>query len=290
MALSSRASIQTFLASALVALWFAARAQGQAAGAEALYSGAPVQDFAPGLATGDFVKSLTGTPPAANPSGSGGQLRLLNANNFPAVMGQGVAIALINFNPCGQNILHTHPRATEISYVVSGKVLVGFVDTGANLTLHLNVMNPGDVTLFPQGLMHFQQEIGNAPAVLVSAFNNENPGVVPIPATTFQFPPEIIAVAFGQTSVNSVNAFFANLPANLAQGSLSPGGICQTIFSKNYAAPGPPAPAVPTSPGSGYRKLLSGEELPGEFTGPKEVLSLHFDPGMLISGGGDVLS
>lgn len=34
----------------------------------ALYSGAPVQDFAPGLATADFVKSLTGTPPAANPS------------------------------------------------------------------------------------------------------------------------------------------------------------------------------------------------------------------------------
>ena len=43
--------------------------------------------------------------------------------------------------PCGMNVPHTHPRATEILYAANG------TENGARLVL--NTLGPGQATVFP---------------------------------------------------------------------------------------------------------------------------------------------
>ena len=50
---------------------------------------------------------------------------------------------------------HFHPRATEIAYVLEGRVYSGFVDT--NNEVFAAVIEKGEVMVFPRGLVHFRQ-------------------------------------------------------------------------------------------------------------------------------------
>jgi hypothetical protein len=36
----------------------------------------------------------------------------------------------------------------------------------------------GDVALFPRGLLHFEQNLGNTNCTFISALNSQNPGVL----------------------------------------------------------------------------------------------------------------
>lgn len=56
---------------------------------------------------------------------------------------------------------------------------MGFVDTKSNL--HVDLIYPGDVTVFPRGLMHYELNVGNETANFFSALNSENPGTLVSP-------------------------------------------------------------------------------------------------------------
>jgi hypothetical protein len=49
--------------------------------------------------------------------------------NYPALNTLGLALARLDYAPYGLVPPHTHPRATEVLYLVKGQLLVGFVDT-----------------------------------------------------------------------------------------------------------------------------------------------------------------
>jgi hypothetical protein len=50
---------------------------------------------------------------------------------------QGLSIVRFKMVPCGSNLPHTHPRASEVLSLLSGGPLqVGFVDTTGNLTVN----------------------------------------------------------------------------------------------------------------------------------------------------------
>lgn len=90
---------------------------------------------------------------------------------------QGITYVRFEMEPCGVNELHTHPRATEILTLVSGGPLqVGFVDTKS--TPHIEIIYPGDVTIFPRGMLHFEVNVGKTTALFFSALNSENPGTL----------------------------------------------------------------------------------------------------------------
>ncbi|CAM6107471.1 unnamed protein product [Calypogeia fissa] len=72
--------------------------------------------------------------------------------------GLGLAPVLFEFGPMSQIDPHTHPRATEVFFVLSGEVDVGFVDTANNL-FEITVQ-AGDIFVFPKGLAA-QQCSGN---------------------------------------------------------------------------------------------------------------------------------
>ncbi|XP_073111161.1 germin-like protein 9-3 [Elaeis guineensis] len=103
---------------------------------------------------------------------------------FPALMGQSVSYAALQFAPGGINPPHTHPRSAELLLVVQGWLEVGLVDS--NNTLFTQTLRTGDMFVFPKGLVHFQvNKDPRYPAVALSAFGSANAGTVSLPKTLF---------------------------------------------------------------------------------------------------------
>lgn len=116
------------------------------------------------------------------------------AAQLPGLNTLGVAVARIDYAPYGLNPPHTHPRATEVLTVLEGTLFAGFVTSnlpsGGNKLFPI-VLHKGDVFVFPQGLIHFQLNVGKTPAVAVAAFSSQNPGVITIANAIFGAKPAI---------------------------------------------------------------------------------------------------
>ncbi|KAK3006092.1 hypothetical protein RJ639_017346 [Escallonia herrerae] len=130
---------------------------------------------------------------------------------FPALNGQGVSIAVLQFSPCGINPPHTRPRSTGLLFVVEGCLEVGFVDTTNKL--YTQSLQAGDMFVFPKGLIHYQYNANDKePATAVAAFGSANSGSVSVPTTLFEtgIDEEILAKAF-KTDVATIEKIKAGL-------------------------------------------------------------------------------
>jgi quercetin dioxygenase-like cupin family protein len=94
-----------------------------------------------------------------------------------------VSLVRIDFAPGGINPPHSHPRATEILFVLEGQLDVGFITT-ANVLISKTIVK-GEIFVFPKGLVHFQKNSGYGPASVISAFNSQLQGTVNIALTLF---------------------------------------------------------------------------------------------------------
>ncbi|GAQ90099.1 hypothetical protein KFL_006000030 [Klebsormidium nitens] len=149
-------------------------------------------------------------PNGSTTMSAGGRRAGLSTTLFPALTGQGITYVRFDLEPCSINEPHTHPRATELLVLVSGGPLqVGFVDTRSNL--HVDLMYPGDVTIFPRGLMHYELNVGNQTALFYSALNSENPGTLPIANVLAQIPRRTLVAAMN-VGPNGADAFKAAQP------------------------------------------------------------------------------
>ncbi|CAM9252730.1 unnamed protein product [Scytosiphon promiscuus] len=158
----------------------------------------------------DFAFSLGGPEPDALVDGF--QIRGVNLNQLPALEGQGISMALVNLDPCAINLPHIHPRATEMLYVIKGQhVRTAFVEENGGEGAVVNDLAQGDVAFFPQGLIHYQQNLDCEPATFLAALNNEDPGAVTITTRFFELPSEAI-----QASLNfqdpALQALIESLP------------------------------------------------------------------------------
>ncbi|KAL2536381.1 Germin-like protein subfamily 2 member 4 [Forsythia ovata] len=103
---------------------------------------------------------------------------------FPALDGQSVSMAVLQYPAGGVNPPHTHPRAAELLFVVEGSLEVGFVDTTNKL--FTQTLQTGDIFVFPKGLVHYQYNADpKEPAIAVSAFGSANAGTASLPTTLF---------------------------------------------------------------------------------------------------------
>ncbi|XP_074315772.1 putative germin-like protein 2-1 [Silene latifolia] len=143
----------------------------------------------------DFLFQGYNTPLNTN-NRYGAASRMINVFLFPAVNTLGIALGRIDFAPGGVNPIHYHPRSSEMFTVLHGTVFAGFVTSnlpGENEVnkLYSAVLNEGDIFVFPQGLPHFQLNLGNKPAVANAAFGSQNPGRVDINRAVFGSTPRI---------------------------------------------------------------------------------------------------
>ena len=91
----------------------------------------------------DFLFDLTASKPIS--TGLGGALRLADISKFPAVSGEGIAYALVNLDACAVNLHHTHPRAAELLFLITGSVVrIGFAEENGGRTI-VNDVTPGKV-------------------------------------------------------------------------------------------------------------------------------------------------
>ncbi|KAJ0789289.1 putative germin, rmlC-like cupin domain superfamily, rmlC-like jelly roll [Helianthus annuus] len=103
---------------------------------------------------------------------------------FPALNGQSVSYAVLEFPGNTVNPPHMHPLASELLYVLMGSLDVGFVDTTNKL--FTQKLQEGDILAFPKGLVHFQfNSDANNAALALSAFGSASPGTVSVPNSTF---------------------------------------------------------------------------------------------------------
>ncbi|KAL8473342.1 hypothetical protein ACS0TY_030246 [Phlomoides rotata] len=141
-----------------------------------------------------FLSGLNKAGNTSNPVGS--KVTPVNVNQIPGLNTLGVSAVRIDYAPYGLNPPHTHPRATEILVVIEGTLYVGFVtsnpaDATQKNKLFTKTLHPGDVFVFPQGLIHFQFNIGKTDAVAFAGLSSQNPGVITIANAVFGSDPPI---------------------------------------------------------------------------------------------------
>ncbi|XP_027070149.1 germin-like protein subfamily 3 member 2 [Coffea arabica] len=145
----------------------------------------------------DFV--FSGVKAPGNFSETGLSAKSVNPATFPGLNTLGMSFVRADLQVGGINAPHFHPRATEIAFVVQGKVYSGFVDSTNRV--FAKVIEQGEVMVFPRGLVHFQMNVGESTATVFASFNSQNPGVQKIPSTIFGsgINDELLEKAFGLT-------------------------------------------------------------------------------------------
>lgn len=209
-------------------------------------------DFADGVVDSDFVIDVTSRTPN---TGTGGTVQARESPNTPSLQGQGISLSLFTIEEGGQNLIHYHPRATELLYVIKGTIQVGFTTTTGRYIE--NTITEGQATVFPLALLHFQRNIGTGTSQYISMLNSENPGVMSFPRVFKTLPTDILAQAL-RTPESEVKT----VQKRVVPPSLSPGGV--NLNYDGVAGPGGNAPvqalggALPVPAGEAE---LSKEEL-----------------------------
>ncbi|XP_054794013.1 LOW QUALITY PROTEIN: germin-like protein subfamily 3 member 2 [Prosopis cineraria] len=149
------------------------------------------------VTTDDFV--FSGMKVAGNFSDTGLAVVSASPATFPGLNTLGMSFVRADIEVGGINPPHFHPRATEIAYVVEGKVYSGFVDSSNRV--FDRVLEQGEVIVFPRGLVHFLMNVGDKPATLFGSFNSQNPGLQKIPSAVFGsgIDGKLLQKAFGLT-------------------------------------------------------------------------------------------
>ncbi len=165
----------------------------------------------------DFIFDLNGSPIEQPQSGASIAQRA-NLASMPALIGAGVSYTLFHVEPCGINMPHVHPRANELFYVIEGRnIQVGFVEENTGRTIVNNIYK-GYTTLFPQGLVHFEQNLSCEPAIFLSALSHEDPGTLTVSNRLFTFPDEALSSTFNLNVSDIQNIRNKVPPGALAKG------------------------------------------------------------------------
>uniref|UniRef100_A0A7N0TKE4 Germin-like protein n=1 Tax=Kalanchoe fedtschenkoi TaxID=63787 RepID=A0A7N0TKE4_KALFE len=97
------------------------------------------------------------------------------AAQFPGVNGLGLSIARLDLAPGGVIPMHTHPAGNELLVVTQGTICAGFISS-AN-AVYLKTLSKGDIMVFPQGLLHYQLNVGKGEAQAFVSFSSQDPGL-----------------------------------------------------------------------------------------------------------------
>ncbi|GLJ36182.1 hypothetical protein SUGI_0726140 [Cryptomeria japonica] len=152
----------------------------------------PLTDFATGVKSFTLRDLFTNGDVSVD---TGGVRAATSVAKFPAAESQGLEYVRFKMVPCGVNLPHTHPRASEMLTLISGGPLqVGFVDTQGQT--FIDILHPGDVTIFPRGVLHFELNVGSKEANYISALNSQNPGVLTSSVSILKLPLRSVATAF----------------------------------------------------------------------------------------------
>ncbi|TYJ11291.1 hypothetical protein E1A91_A11G265700v1, partial [Gossypium mustelinum] len=125
-------------------------------------------------AQGFYYSGLNIPRNTSNPVGS--TVTPVNVAQIPGLNTLGISLVRIDYAP---------------NVVVEGTLYVGFVTSNTDNRLITKVLYPGDVFVFPIGLIHFQFNVGKTNAVAFAALSSQNPGVITVANAVFGSNPPI---------------------------------------------------------------------------------------------------
>ena len=108
-------------------------------------------------------------------------------------------------------------KGTELFFVIQGRFRTSFTEENTGRTI-TNVVSAGQITVFPQGLLHEEQNNDCEPAIFISAFSSEDPGVLQIVNRLYTFPQEALTSTFATVNA-TIDETRASLPVNPAVGT-----------------------------------------------------------------------
>ncbi|KAG6429027.1 hypothetical protein SASPL_107066 [Salvia splendens] len=128
----------------------------------------------------DFFLSGPNKPGnTSNPNGV--SVNYASAATVPGFNTLGLAHARAEFAENGYFPPHTHPRASEVIYVVEGAVEAGFMSSTPQNKYYSKILKKGDVFIIPMGLVHHVRNVAKGKSVLTATFNSQNPGFINLP-------------------------------------------------------------------------------------------------------------
>lgn len=132
------------------------------------------------------------------PSGSL-RLNMVAENPFLSTLSDnGNSQALATLGPCTGNSPHSHPRSSEISYLIYGQIQFAFVEENQGNNVLRNVtLKEGQTIHIPAGLIHYSQNLGCSPAQFLANFPNRDPGVQTTWASLMSIPNYVLNSATG---------------------------------------------------------------------------------------------
>ncbi|XP_041990437.1 germin-like protein subfamily 1 member 11 [Salvia splendens] len=104
---------------------------------------------------------------------------------------QGQQFLRAELAPNGYFPPHTHPRASELIFVIQGAVEVGFVTSFPDYKYYNKVLNKGDAFIFPVGLVHTVRNVARGNSITTSSLNSQNPGIIFLPDSLYAAKPPI---------------------------------------------------------------------------------------------------
>lgn len=125
---------------------------------------------------------------------AGGTVREANAETFPALQGNGLAVYLLELEKGAIRIPHWHPNAAEVDYCLAGKASVTIISPSDEyVTVDLE---PGKITVIPQGWFHYISNSGDVPVRLLVIFSNEQPTDIGLSRGCAGIPASVLGLTF----------------------------------------------------------------------------------------------
>ncbi|KAM5547239.1 auxin-binding protein ABP19a [Rosa sericea] len=131
----------------------------------------------------DFVYSALGVPGNTSNMIKTG-ITTAFSSQFPGLNGLGVSLARADLAVGGVVPMHTHHGASEIVLIIEGTITAGFISSDNKV--YLKTLKKGDIMVFPQGLLHFQVNVGDTPALEFVSFSSDSPGLQILHTALFQ--------------------------------------------------------------------------------------------------------
>lgn len=156
------------------------------------------------LANNDFMFDFGGSSNNSELT-SGGYLVEATSETFPALVGQGVGMALGFLGPCGINTPHAHFGGTEFFLPFNGTLQTFAMleppatDPGATPRVVNLTLDALQGTIFPLGTTHMQFNPSCETRAFVAAFGTEDPGRTQQFEALFSLPDAALEDALGRS-------------------------------------------------------------------------------------------
>jgi oxalate decarboxylase len=184
-------------------------------------------------------------------SNSIGSQTIAASNNFPILVGWGMATFLIRLKENGVLEPHWHPNSAELSYCIRGRARMTIFPSNSDadsFTVNTFTVDPGEIVFVPQGFMHDIENISNEDIKFIIAHSNEQPTTIGMSGSIGSMPNRVMNKTFGiNPPATFFNGFNNNSTKDIVTGIKKTTTTITTNNNNNTLQPGTNIPNIPNS-------------------------------------------